>query len=73
MDEATKADLKANVSWKCQFCEREYPARDWPKAVYCPGCGYHGGGHVTVFREGQIGRRCLDCGSTWPIAVEATS
>lgn len=35
----------------------------------CPGCGYHGGGHVTVFVKDQIGRRCLECKSTWPIEV----
>ena len=39
----------------------------------CPLCGYHGGGHITVFCDAQIGRRCLECGSTWPIAVEPVS
>lgn len=36
----------------------------------CPSCGYHGGGHVTVFVADKIGRRCLECGATWPIDVE---
>jgi hypothetical protein len=40
------------------------------KNANCPACGYDGGGHVTVFVEGQIGRRCLECGSTWPIQLE---
>ena len=35
----------------------------------CPSCGYHGGGHVTVFVGPQMGRRCLECGSTWPIEI----
>lgn len=35
----------------------------------CPQCGYHGGCHITVFVGSQIGRRCLECGSTWPINV----
>lgn len=40
------------------------------KNANCPSCGYHGGGHVTVFMGDQIGRRCLECNSTWPIEVE---
>lgn len=35
----------------------------------CPKCTYSGFGHVTVFVGQQIGRRCLECASTWPIIV----
>lgn len=43
-----------------------HPEKIW-KDAHCPSCGYHGGGHVTVFVSNQIGRRCLECGATWPI------
>ena len=39
------------------------------KDDHCPQCGYHGGGHVTVFVGSQIGRRCLECSATWPIII----
>lgn len=35
----------------------------------CPQCGYGGGGHITVFVDSQIGRRCLECSATWPVSV----
>ena len=46
--------------------EWSHPQKIW-KDDSCPSCGYDGSGHVTVFVEKQIGRRCLECGSTWPI------
>lgn len=45
-----------------------HPKKIWKDAV-CPSCGYHGGGHITVFVSDQIWRRCLECGSTWPIEL----
>ena len=36
----------------------------------CPNCGYDGSGHITVFVDNQIGRRCLECKATWPIIIE---
>lgn len=48
--------------------EWSHPQKIW-KDDRCPSCGYDSSGHVTVFVEQQIGRRCLECGSTWPIEV----
>jgi hypothetical protein len=33
----------------------------------CPRCGQSSYGHITVCVGPQLGRRCLECGTTFPV------